>query len=317
MADQFIYLMTDTWNNGATDFAGIQMDITDSASLATSRLLDLKINGASKFKVQKDGSVTLTSADAGAAGPVLTAFHNSASPAASDIPFQLLVQGKDSAGNTQDYGAIQLQIDDPTSTTEDASFLFRLTVAGTMTTLATLSGTGLTLGTGLLTVSGGQIKFPAIQIPSADANTLDDYQVGTWTPAFTPNSGAFGTITYIRQIGKYVKIGEDVFLYGRISTSNWTIGTAGVGTLVWITGIPFLSATDATAQYVGAGTVAYSIGAPASFANPEGTAIETNSSQISLWIRDNTIQHVTTGYNTQCMSTNMDIMFNLHYKASA
>lgn len=240
MADQFVYLLTDTWNNGVTDFAGIQMDVTDNASAATSRLLDLKINGFSKFKVQKDGSVTLTSADAGAAGPVLTVFHNSASPAASDIPFQLLVQGKDSAGNTQDYGAIQLQIDDPTSTTEDASFLFRLTVAGTMTTLATLSGTGLTLGTGLLTVSGGQIAFPATQNPSSDVNTLDDYREGTWTPDLQFNGAAVG-LTYAVRVGTYTKIGRLVFIQCSI-----TVNTKGSSTgNARIAGLPFTAANTA------------------------------------------------------------------------
>ncbi|MBZ9922231.1 hypothetical protein LB579_31625 [Mesorhizobium sp. BR1-1-7] len=36
-------------------------------------------------------------------------------------------------------------------------------------------------------LTGGGIKFPSVQIPSADANTLDDYEKGTYTP--TP---AFG-----------------------------------------------------------------------------------------------------------------------------
>lgn len=155
MADQFIYQMTDTWNNGATDFAGIQMDVTDSASLATSRLLDLKVGGASKFKIQKDGSVFLTSSSAGAAGPVITVYHNSASPLALDVPFKLLVQGEDSAGNTQDYGDIQVRIDDATSGSEDSSLLFSISVAGALTTLATLGGSALTLGTNVAVAFAG------------------------------------------------------------------------------------------------------------------------------------------------------------------
>jgi hypothetical protein len=32
------------------------------------------------------------------------------------------------------------------------------------------------------TFSLNGITFPATQVPSADANTLDDYEEGTWTP---------------------------------------------------------------------------------------------------------------------------------------
>ena len=68
--------------------------------------------------------------------------------------------------------------------------------------------------TGLFDISGasaGQIKFPATQNASADANTLDDYEEGTWTPAYaltTPGTSSFGT--YATQTGTYTKIGNKV-----------------------------------------------------------------------------------------------------------
>ena len=55
--------------------------------------------------------------------------------------------------------------------------------------------------------STGQIVFPATQSASANANTLDDYEEGTWTPSFNPTSGS---ATYTIQIGNYVKIGRQV-----------------------------------------------------------------------------------------------------------
>ena len=36
---------------------------------------------------------------------------------------------------------------------------------------------------GLVTLPIGQLAFPATQNPSANANTLDDYEEGTWTPS--------------------------------------------------------------------------------------------------------------------------------------
>jgi hypothetical protein len=55
----------------------------------------------------------------------------------------------------------------------------------------------------------GQIQFPATQVASADANTLDDYEEGSWTPAFIIGSGS---VTYTVQAGRYVKIGKSVTL---------------------------------------------------------------------------------------------------------
>lgn len=55
----YIYDMAAVWNNGATVFNAIKMDVTDTASDAASLLMDLLVGGASKFKVDKAGSVTL------------------------------------------------------------------------------------------------------------------------------------------------------------------------------------------------------------------------------------------------------------------
>lgn len=70
----------------------------------------------------------------------------------------------------------------------------------TAATIATL-----TVST-LLNLTGGQIKFPATAVPSADANTLDDYEEGTWTPADGSGAGLSLTVTQAR----YTKIGRMV-----------------------------------------------------------------------------------------------------------
>lgn len=89
--------------------------------------------------------VTLISTDAGAAaGPILTLYRNSASPAANDVAGQLLLQGKDSLGNTEDFAKISMIIDDPTSGSEDASIAFQAVVAGTLTSVLTLTAGGVT-----------------------------------------------------------------------------------------------------------------------------------------------------------------------------
>lgn len=55
-----IYDMADAWNNGATDWDAIKIDVADSGSSANSRLLNLRVNGEERFAVGKDGSVYVT-----------------------------------------------------------------------------------------------------------------------------------------------------------------------------------------------------------------------------------------------------------------
>src|SRR3970040_721858 len=91
----------------------------------------------------------------------------------------------------------------------------------------------------------GQIKFPATQNPSSDANTLDDYEEGTWTPTLGGSGGQSGQV-YSGQSGAYVKVGQLVHISFRLAFS--TLGTV-TGTAP-IQGLPFTSinATNYRAQ---------------------------------------------------------------------
>jgi len=81
------------------------------------------------------------------------------------------------------------------------------------------------------------IKFPGTQSASADANTLDDYEEGTWTPSIQGNAAA-GTVTYgALRYGYYTKVGRKVTVGGRIDYSNFT----GASGYLLINGLPFTS----------------------------------------------------------------------------
>lgn len=56
MANQFIGAFTALWNSGATKYFGIKLNVTDSASDADSRLIELQDNAVLKFSVRKDGA---------------------------------------------------------------------------------------------------------------------------------------------------------------------------------------------------------------------------------------------------------------------
>ena len=89
-------------------------------------------------------------------------------------------------------------------------------------------------------VGGGQIKFPATANPSADANTLDDYEEGTWTPTVKNNSGT--ATGYSNAVGSYTKIGRKVTVIGAITPIGGTLGNGSTG-YVSFSGLPFASAS--------------------------------------------------------------------------
>ena len=107
--------------------------------------------------------------------------------------------------------------------------------------------------TGTVSVSGGQITFPAVPLLSSDVNTLDDYEEGTWgmiIRATTTNPTAtYDTPNY----GTYVKIGKTVFIAGTLALA--TLSAAGSGT-IFIPGMPFAAST-ATAGGYGSFSVGY------------------------------------------------------------
>ncbi|MDB4680450.1 hypothetical protein OAE72_00700 [Akkermansiaceae bacterium] len=63
------------------------------------------------------------------------------------------------------------------------------------------------------------------------ANKLDDYEEGTWTPAFAGPSA----VTYTQQSGRYTKVGREVHVQAVI---RWSALTAGVSN-VSLGGLPF------------------------------------------------------------------------------
>jgi hypothetical protein len=106
--------------------------------------------------------------------------------------------------------------------------------------LTTNSGTVIsasTIGVGGTTpsTSGSGITFPATQSASTNANTLDDYEEGTWTPTVTANGGTATTYTY--STATYTKTGRMVVVLGDITPTNGTLGSTNG--YIRMTGLPF------------------------------------------------------------------------------
>lgn len=93
----------------------------------------------------------------------------------------------------------------------------------------------ISVGNATPTTSGAGITFPATQSASSNANTLDDYEEGSWTPSY---SGGLSGVTYgtVRN-GFYTKIGNQVTVWFGIMTDGLTVTSSSLN----ISGLPFTS----------------------------------------------------------------------------
>jgi len=128
--------------------------------------------------------------------------------------------------------------------------------ATVLNTAAQLDGKTLFVAEGTQAMTGtldlgtiGKVKFPAAQSASADANTLDDYEEGTWTPRVTFGGASTG-IAYATQLGWYTKVGQIVHFSLRLSLTSKGSSTGAAA----ITGLPFAAADQSSgvAGYWGA-----------------------------------------------------------------
>jgi hypothetical protein len=158
-----------------------------------------------------------------------------------------------------------------------------LTLPATTATLATLTtpsfGTTIGVGGATASASGAGISFPATQSASSDANTLDDYEEGTWTPTITFGGGNTG-VTYNFQLGRYTKIGNQVtiFMYFQLTNKGSSTGDCAIG------GLPFSSVNIGSFYTGGAiriGSTTGLVGAAQFYCSP-------NQATLSLEIVSNT-----------------------------
>ena len=92
------------------------------------------------------------------------------------------------------------------------------------------------LGGATPTTSGTGITFPASASASTNANTLDDYEEGTWSPRYSAASGGELGGTQIAS-AQYTKIGRLVTIQFALYVN--VISLSGKSGNVTITGLPF------------------------------------------------------------------------------
>jgi len=219
-------------------------------------------NGAVWQRVEggSDGNfsnVTLNSTDAGAtAGPLLDLYRNSASPAASDTIGEIEFNGKDSAGNKQQYAVIHGSILSPTSTTEQGQIHFETATAGASTEK-------MIIGTTNLVINEIGAVFNVRIEGDTDANLF-------YTDATNSRVGV-GTVGPTEKLDV---VGGNI----RIDNGNLVIGTAGKG-------------IDFSATSSGSGTMTSELLAD----YEEGTWTPTDASGASLSITVNAAYYTKIG----------------------
>jgi hypothetical protein len=121
--------------------------------------------------------------------------------------------------------------------------------------------------------SGSGISFPSTQSASTDANTLDDYEEGT----FTVTTNGDGTGAFSAQTGEYTKIGNICIVRIIFSVStNFT--SPGIG------GLPFTVAGSSSVSNTGfIGSVITS----SSNESPVTAQAETNGTAVYLFVGSN------------------------------
>ena len=140
---------------------------------------------------------------------------------------------------------------------------------GTSYVLRINTNGALVLTGGTVAASGVGIAFPATQVASSDANTLDDYEEGTWTGTLTGSTT--NPTTPVTATGRYTKIGRQVSI--QIHFSN--VDTTGASGQIKVTGSPFSSNSSVgSTGSIMMSSIGSFTGSPVAFIGTSTTEIE-------------------------------------------
>jgi hypothetical protein len=209
------------WLNAASGTAGVGVTFTQAMTLdASGNLLIGRTSGTgANLDVYESASNDATIRIGNVQNAAVTAIGK---------------QGASSYGATSAADAF-LYSDGPLSIMSDnASGVIKFSAGGNTERARITSGGVLDIGTGAGAV--GQIQFPATQVASSNANTLDDYEEGTWTATLTD-----GTNTTTSDGATYRKIGSLVFISFQFYNKNISAWNAAN---LSVTGLPFTVATN-------------------------------------------------------------------------
>ena len=139
------------------------------------------------------------------------------------------------ASGYQLLGGMLVQTDGSSTTNAVGRLIFYTATGGSLSERARFNSTGaFVLAGGSTSATGVGITFPATQSASSDANTLDDYEEGTWTP----NSTGIAVVGTFSSSGIYTKVGRVVTVIATFSATTSVAVAAGAS---FSTNIPIAS----------------------------------------------------------------------------
>ena len=200
------------WNNAATAFTGLKLNVTDTASAAGSNLLDLQSGGSSKFNVSKtDGNVTTTARRINLASDTTSQGHIYAGPGGAGNPIDLA--GTGGALNTValrvDYSVLTIRHSIPIGWASSAAINTGLDIALARDSAGVVKVTDGSTGTGYLKL-----------IPTTVGALTAAATVGAGTKAFVTDS----TSTLSSHHGQVVVGGGTNFVPVFSDGTNWIVG---------------------------------------------------------------------------------------------
>jgi len=227
-AGTFTTVTTGTLTSPASTVLTVQSAGTTAITVDTSQNVGIGTTSPASY-----GKLTVSSTGTGLS--VIGNSSNGGTVTIGDTPAYQGVLSYTGAGNTA------LSIDNTYNGSALGAVLVRVRTAGTPIIAGYFNSYGMGLNTA--PSSGIGIAFPPTQVASSDANTLDDYEKGTWTPAQGSGLVVVGTFS---STGKYIKVGNLVFVVGTLSATT----SLSSGSAVIINNLPFNSATSGTGNTV-------------------------------------------------------------------
>ena len=201
------YSVLDALTASATASYTLQLNSANFVPASANQLL-VSLNGV----IQKPGSSftvsgsTLTFSSALTSSDSIDFIISMGEPLLVGVPSDATVTGSKLASN------IGISTTGNIATTGSGT----LSVAGTSTLTGNTTVAGTLTNTGLITASAG-VAIGG----TGSANTLDDYEEGTFTPVLTgPSSISFNT-----QFGEYMKVGRTVFAHFHLNIASVSGGS--------------------------------------------------------------------------------------------
>lgn len=193
------------------------------------------------------------------------------------------------------------------ASSNDGLLVFRTSAANGTAVVDALSIAAdgkVTVPAGFTSLISTAVAFPATQVASSDANTLDDYEQGSWTPTIL-FGGANAGMTFAAQVGRYTRVGDLVtaYCYINLSAKGTSTGAATIG------GLPF-AALNVSNLYAAASLYLEVV----TFADTPTGFITFNTSVITL--RETTNAGVITNLNDADFANTSGIMMRISYKTA-